>query len=234
MTTRLPPNRRRTAMPDHWQRPPQAPRPASAALRHAALGRLPAPGQLPRRPGQLGEDAGRVRRRSSSSRTCTRSPWTRSGRAGPRAPGSPPPSTSPAASTWTSATLFVQSHVPEHAAAGLGAELHHRLRRGVPDDPVQGQDARSTGTDAASVGLFTYPVLMAADILLYQPARRAGGRGPAPAPGTGPRPGPAVQPPLRRDVHGAGGRHPEGGRRRSTICSTPPRRCPSRRNRPPA
>ena len=36
-----------------------------------------------------------------------------------------------------------------------------------PDDAVQGQVRRGTGADASSVGLFTYPVLMAADILLY-------------------------------------------------------------------
>ena len=40
-----------------------------------------------------------------------------------------------------------------------------RLRRGPTDDPVQGQG----GEGAASVGLFTYPILQAADILLYRP-----------------------------------------------------------------
>ena len=64
-------------------------------------------------------------------------------------------------------TLFVQSHVPEHSRTGLGARLHDRVRRGEPDDPVQGQVVKE-GQDQASVGLFTYPILQAADILLYQ------------------------------------------------------------------
>ena len=43
-------------------------------------------------------------------------------------------------------TLFVQSHVPEHAAAVLGAGVPDRLRRGQPDDAVQGQEpARGHG-----------------------------------------------------------------------------------------
>ncbi len=54
-------------------------------------------------------------------------------------------------------------------AAGLGARLHHRVRRGQPDDPVQGQVG--AGRQQVSVGLFTYPVLQAADILLYQADR---------------------------------------------------------------
>ena len=59
------------------------------------------------------------------------------------------------------------------------------------------------GGDRASVGLFTYPVLQAADILLYQARPGAGRRGPAPAHRAHPRPGPAVQPPLRRHLRGA-------------------------------
>ena len=52
--------------------------------------------------------------------------------------------------------------------AGLGAGLHHRLRRGEPDDPVQGQVGQAGRATAPRSGLFTYPVLQAADILLYQ------------------------------------------------------------------
>ena len=53
--------------------------------------------------------------------------------------------------------------------AGLGPELHHRLRRGLPDDPVQGQGPRAGLGRRPALGLFTYPILQAADILLYQP-----------------------------------------------------------------
>ena len=67
-------------------------------------------------------------------------------------------------------TLFVQSHVHEHAelawilqcVAGIG-----ELRR-----MTQFRDkAAKGGEESARVGLFTYPVLQAADILLYQADR---------------------------------------------------------------
>ena len=147
---------------------------------------------------------------SSSSPTCTRSPW-------PQDPADWPSRTRVTAAQYIAAGIDVgQVHalrpVPRARAraAGVGAELHHRLRRGVPDDPVQGQGPEAGRGRTPRVGLFTYPMLMAADILLYQTARCPGGRGPAPARGTDPQPGPAVQLPLRRDVHGAGGLHPQG------------------------
>src|SRR5258708_6785417 len=64
-------------------------------------------------------------------------------------------------------TVFVQSHVPEHAE--LGWVLECLTGCGEASRMVQFKDksARS-GADAASVGLFTYPILQAADILLYQ------------------------------------------------------------------
>ena len=37
-------------------------------------------------------------------------------------------------------TLFVQSHVPEHLQLSWVLECLDRLRRGQPDDPVQGQE----------------------------------------------------------------------------------------------
>ena len=52
--------------------------------------------------------------------------------------------------------------------AGLGAGLHHRLRRGQPDGPVQGQVGQGRAPTRPASGLFTYPILQAADILLYQ------------------------------------------------------------------
>ena len=64
-------------------------------------------------------------------------------------------------------TLFVQSHVPEHAQ--LEWVLGCITGFGEASRMTQFKDkAARQGTDRASVGLFTYPVLQAADILLYQ------------------------------------------------------------------
>jgi tryptophanyl-tRNA synthetase len=63
--------------------------------------------------------------------------------------------------------LFVQSHVPEHAQ--LSWVLECLTGFGEAGRMTQFKDkAAKQGTDRASVGLFTYPVLQAADILLYQ------------------------------------------------------------------
>ncbi|WP_409489663.1 tryptophan--tRNA ligase [Amycolatopsis sp. cmx-11-12] len=63
--------------------------------------------------------------------------------------------------------LFVQSQVPEHAQ--LGWVLECQTGFGEASRMTQFKDkAAKQGTDRASVGLFTYPVLQAADILLYQ------------------------------------------------------------------
>ena len=65
-------------------------------------------------------------------------------------------------------TLFVQSQVPEHAQ--LAWVLNCITGFGEASRMTQFKDKSSKGgADVASVGLFTYPVLMAADILLYQP-----------------------------------------------------------------
>ncbi len=65
-------------------------------------------------------------------------------------------------------TLFVQSQVPEHAQ--LAWVLNCITGFGEASRMTQFKDKSSKGgADASSVGLFTYPVLMAADILLYQP-----------------------------------------------------------------
>ena len=113
--------------------------------------------------------------------------------------------------------------------AGVGAAVHHRLRRGQPDDAVQGQVGARAPT-RASVGLFTYPVLQAADILLYRRRPGAGRRGPAPAPRADPRPGPAVQQPLRRRRSSCPSRTSSRRPRRSSTCRTPTARCPSQRS----
>jgi tryptophanyl-tRNA synthetase len=63
--------------------------------------------------------------------------------------------------------LFVQSHVPAHAQ--LAWVLMTMTGFGEAGRMTQFKDkTQKGGTDVASVGLFTYPVLMAADILLYQ------------------------------------------------------------------
>ncbi|GIH12603.1 tryptophan--tRNA ligase [Rugosimonospora africana] len=64
-------------------------------------------------------------------------------------------------------TLFVQSHVPEHAQ--LAWVLGCITGFGEASRMTQFKDKSSRqGTERSSVGLFTYPILQAADILLYQ------------------------------------------------------------------
>src|SRR2546421_387192 len=64
-------------------------------------------------------------------------------------------------------TLFVQSHVAEHAQLawilGCITGFGEAARMTQFKDKAQGQEA-----DRKNVGLFTYPILQAADILLYQ------------------------------------------------------------------
>ena len=64
-------------------------------------------------------------------------------------------------------TLFVQSHVPEHAQ--LGWVMGCITGFGEASRMTQFKDKSSKqGAERSSVGLFTYPILQAADILLYQ------------------------------------------------------------------
>jgi tryptophanyl-tRNA synthetase len=64
-------------------------------------------------------------------------------------------------------TLFVQSHVAEHPQ--LGWVLGCLTGFGEASRMTQFKDkSAKQGAERASVGLFTYPVLQAADILLYQ------------------------------------------------------------------
>lgn len=65
-------------------------------------------------------------------------------------------------------TLFVQSHVPAHTE--LTWVLQCLTGFGEASRMTQFKDkSAKQGTDRTTVGLFTYPVLMAADILLYSP-----------------------------------------------------------------
>lgn len=63
-------------------------------------------------------------------------------------------------------TMFIQSEVSEHAE--LAWILGCSTRMGELSRMTQFKDkSQKEGADGSSVGLFTYPVLMAADILLY-------------------------------------------------------------------
>lgn len=62
--------------------------------------------------------------------------------------------------------LFIQSHVPAHAQ--LAWILNCYTQFGEMARMTQFKDKSATHADNVNVGLFSYPVLMAADILLYQ------------------------------------------------------------------
>lgn len=62
--------------------------------------------------------------------------------------------------------LFVQSHVPQHAQ--LGWILNCYTMFGELNRMTQFKDKSAQHADNVNSGLFTYPCLMAADILLYQ------------------------------------------------------------------
>lgn len=62
-------------------------------------------------------------------------------------------------------TLFVQSHVPEHAELGWILDCYTMF--GELSRMTQFKDKSSKNAQNINAGLFTYPTLMAADILLY-------------------------------------------------------------------
>ena len=63
-------------------------------------------------------------------------------------------------------TLFVQSHVPAHAQLGWVLDCYTMF--GELSRMTQFKDKSAKHADNVNAGLFTYPALMAADILLYQ------------------------------------------------------------------
>jgi len=63
-------------------------------------------------------------------------------------------------------TLFIQSHVPAHAQ--LGWVLSCYTMFGELSRMTQFKDKSAKNADNINAGLFTYPALQAADILLYQ------------------------------------------------------------------
>ncbi|RJE76021.1 tryptophan--tRNA ligase [Pseudoalteromonas sp. MSK9-3] len=67
------------------------------------------------------------------------------------------------------AALFVQSQVPEHAQ--LGWVLNCYAQMGELNRMTQFKDKSAKHANNINVGLFSYPALQAADILLYQAAQ---------------------------------------------------------------
>lgn len=63
-------------------------------------------------------------------------------------------------------TIFMQSHVPEHAQ--LGWVLNCFTQMGELNRMTQFKDKSQKNENNINVGLYAYPVLQAADILLYQ------------------------------------------------------------------
>ncbi len=64
-------------------------------------------------------------------------------------------------------TIFVQSHIPAHAQLAWVLECYTMF--GELSRMTQFKDKSAKHADNINAGLFTYPSLMAADILLYQP-----------------------------------------------------------------
>jgi tryptophanyl-tRNA synthetase len=65
-------------------------------------------------------------------------------------------------------SIFVQSHVPEHSQLAWVMECLTSFGEARRMTQFKDKSAKG-GEGAASVGLFTYPILQAADILLYRP-----------------------------------------------------------------
>ena len=63
-------------------------------------------------------------------------------------------------------TLFIQSHVHQHAELGWVLDCYSMF--GELSRMTQFKDKSAKNADNINAGLFTYPALMAADILLYQ------------------------------------------------------------------
>ena len=84
----------------------------------------------------------------------------------PPRPAKSPPPTSPRGSIRQQAIIFPQSAVPAHAE--LAWIFNCVARVGWLDRMTQFKDKAGKHKERASVGLYAYPVLQAADILLYK------------------------------------------------------------------
>ena len=107
-------------------------------------------------------------------------------------------------------TLFVQSHVAEHARAGL-ADGVQRASFGELSRMTQFKE-KSDQQKFVSAGLFTYPALMAADILLYDTDRVPVGDDQRQHLELARDVAERFNSRYGADVRRAGGRHPEGRR----------------------
>ena len=110
-------------------------------------------------------------------------------------------------------TLFVQSHRPEHT------ELAWLLTTVTPVSWLERTPTYKEKTqnqpDDVNHGLLTYPVLQAADIVIYKASLVPVGKDQAAHLELSPRDRPRLQRPLRRDLPGAaGGLHRGAGRAR--------------------
>lgn len=65
-------------------------------------------------------------------------------------------------------TIFLQTDVPEHAQLGFILSCYSYL--GELNRMTQFKDKASKNENSLTVGFYTYPTLMAADILMYDPA----------------------------------------------------------------
>ena len=110
---------------------------------------------------------GRRRRttRSSASSTCTRSRSSTTRRSCASRRSTSRRCSSRPASTPSARPSSARATSSAHAEAAWLLSAVAELRRVGPHDAVQGEVRRH---DFVSAGLFTYPVLMAGDILLYQ------------------------------------------------------------------
>ena len=120
--------------------------------------------------------------------------------------------------------FFVQSQVPEHAELAWVMQCITGFGEASRMTQFKDKAAKGGADRAHPSGLFTYPVLQAADILVYQAAGVPGGGGPAPAPRADTRPRPAVQHPVRGHLHRAQAAHRLRTPRRSSTCRTRRRR----------
>ena len=139
--------------------------PATRVFRHAA-DQWPASRQLSRRAAKVRRAAGPVRLASIASSICTRSPRVpirKSWRAA--AAKSPPPISPPA--LIPSAPSFSCSP-PCASTLSLPWIFNCVARMGWLERMTQFKDKAGKHAERSSVGLFNYPVLQAADILLYK------------------------------------------------------------------
>ena len=102
--------------------------------------------------------------------------------------------------------MFIQSHVPQHAE--LSWVLGCYTQFGELSRMTQFKDKAAKHADNITAGLFTYPVLMAADILVYRPTSCRSVR-----------------------IRSSTSSFAVTSRSASTACTATPSRCPSRLSR---